>query len=114
MDEQTRKFTTMASGWYGDTASHVKTLKMMAKAYGESSPQFAGWCALQERISKQLAAPAPKKQTKQKKSAWSEIEAKARAYAEKRTVTFEQAVSDVLENEPDLYYQYQVEQFNPA
>lgn len=112
MDTQTRKFKAMAAGWYGDAAGHVRTLKLMANAYGEDSPQFAAWCALQERVGKQLSAPAPQK--KPKKSAWAQIEAKARAYAEKRPVSFETAVTEILENEPELYNRYLTEQFHPA
>lgn len=123
--DRRRRFTDIVMGrsgehdgqrWYGDVSKNVAMLERLAVAFGEDSEDFKAFVDLQQANAQQLdkvthaigsdAAP----EANGKGGAWSRIEAEAeKLMAADTKLTREQAATQVMERQPNLYSDYLAE-----
>ncbi len=122
-DARKKRFTDIVRGraegsdgaqWRGDVDRHVAHMTQLAEAFGDESQVLKDYIA--DRTADALAfAEAAKTLTKpigisrggdHVGTAWEQIDAKAKEYAEANNVTIEQARVKVMESNPDLMRQY--------
>lgn len=119
-----RRFTDEVRGrseanpnqWAGEIAVNVDTLVALAEAHGEESERFTKHVANQRGVAKLAAdsqlfsAVGSTEGASIAATAYGELDAKARAYAEANKVSFPEGMERVAEQNPALYRQYIAEQ----
>jgi len=101
--------------WFGEVGQHVSLLETFADTFGEDSAQFTTYIQQQRAMAEQIAASKLFQEigtdaSGSGQSAWAKIEAEARALAESKGITIEQATEQVLKDKPRLYAEYRAEQ----
>lgn len=113
---QTRRFTDLVEGdnrWYGPMDTHLKVLRSFAETFGENSEEFQTYVGQQQALAEQLHTSEIFKEyghSRQgtKRTAAEELETKAhQLQSEKAGLSYAQAYSEVLTNNPALYDRYE-------
>lgn len=104
------------SAWAGERATHLQMLQMLGNAGGEDSAEFAAYVTQQKALTAQLVDSAlfteigrGGEEAGSGGSVAAQIEVKARKLAESAGITYEQAYTQVISGNPELYADYQKE-----
>ena len=110
------RFAQMVAGgeaghrWYGEVATHTTMLETLATTFGEDSDQFKSYVAMNEASAKQLHESGLFKETghAQKTEETNAFSEKMKTYREANPGKTEaEAMTAVLEANPEIYTEYQ-------
>lgn len=111
-EQRTQRYQQLAAGWYGAHADHLLVLQALTEgspaweAYGRIQNASAATIKQGGLFVVQGADTAPVSNA----DAWGQIEARAKALkAQQPTLSIEQAIAKVVEENPDLYAAYRAE-----
>lgn len=120
--QRTARFTALVKGadggprWFGDVADHVAMLTDLAASFGEDSEQVTRYIATNTKYATSVADAGlfSAKGTGEGgettgKTAWDQVQEKARVYAEANGVTQQAAIAHVLTTDRDLATAYSKE-----
>lgn len=110
-DGMRKRFAELAQGWHGPTDKHVDMLEKLAQLDGEAGESFQFYVETQNALAEQVKTAELFKEAGNDKpgktgSVTERLNSLAAARAKEGSVSFAQALGDVLSEQPDAYEQY--------